>query len=107
MLQNLKSLREEKNMTQQELASKLNISQQSVNKYENQNTEPDINLLSKMADFFNTSIDYLVGYTNINKKITVAKSCELDSDEEELVEQYRKLSDKSKNIVKTISNMLE
>lgn len=62
MVANLKKLRNEYNVSQQQLADVIGVSQQSINKYENHNIEPDIDTLKKMADFFNTSIDYLVGY---------------------------------------------
>lgn len=62
MVANLKKLRNEYNISQQQLADVIGVSQQSINKYENHNIEPDIETLKTMAKFFNTSIDYLVGY---------------------------------------------
>lgn len=62
MVANLKKLRNEYNISQQQLADVIGVSQQSINKYENHNIEPDIDTLKTMAKFFNTSIDYLVGY---------------------------------------------
>ena len=65
MLPNLKSLRDEYGISQQKLAEIINVTQQSINKYENQNTAPDVDVLIRMADYFNTSIDYLLGHTDI------------------------------------------
>ena len=62
MVANLKKLRSEYNISQQQLANVIGVSQQSINKYENHKIEPDIETLKTMANFFNTSIDYLVGY---------------------------------------------
>ena len=62
MVANLKKLRSEYNISQQQLADVIGVSQQSINKYENHKIEPDIETLKTMANFFNTSIDYLVGY---------------------------------------------
>lgn len=62
MVANLKKLRNAYNISQQQLADVIGVSQQSINKYENHNIEPDIETLKTMATFFNTSIDYLVGY---------------------------------------------
>ena len=42
MVQNLKQLRLEKNLSQNKLAEIIGVSQQSINKYENHNIEPDI-----------------------------------------------------------------
>ncbi|MGN0530228.1 MAG: helix-turn-helix transcriptional regulator [Eubacterium sp.] len=64
MVANLKKLRNEFNISQQQLADVIGVSQQSINKYENHNIEPDIETLKNMAKFFNTSIDYLVGFDN-------------------------------------------
>lgn len=62
MVERLKELRTEFNISQQQLANVIGVSQQSINKYENHNVEPDIETLKAMADYFNVSIDYLVGY---------------------------------------------
>lgn len=61
---NLKKLRLEHKLSQQKLAEKFGITQQAIFNYENGITEPDIYMLKQFAEFFNTSIDYLVGYTD-------------------------------------------
>lgn len=58
---NLTNLRKEKRQSQQEIAKMLNISQNSYSKYELGETEPNITNLIKLADFYNVSIDYLIG----------------------------------------------
>ena len=62
MIKNLKALRKEYNISQQQLANIIGVSQQSINKYENHNVEPDIETLKAIATFFNTYIDFLVGF---------------------------------------------
>lgn len=62
MVERLKELRTEFSISQQQLADVIGVSQQSINKYENHNVEPDIETLKAMANYFNVSIDYLVGY---------------------------------------------
>lgn len=57
----LKELRKIHNMRQSELAEALNISQQSVSRYENGRHYPDLSLLIQIADYFNVPLDYLVG----------------------------------------------
>ena len=61
MLPNLKLLRKEYHISQQALADAIQVSQPSINKYENHNIEPEIAVLKRMADYFNTSIDFIVG----------------------------------------------
>ena len=62
MLYHLKKLRMERNITQKMLADAIGVSQQSINKYENHNIEPDIETLVRLANYFDTSVDYLVGH---------------------------------------------
>lgn len=54
-------LREEKNIDRMELAKVLNISYSSVSKYETDIRFPDQEILKKIADYFEVSIDYLLG----------------------------------------------
>ncbi len=51
MIKNLKALRKEYNISQQQLANIIGVSQQSINKYENHNVEPDIETLKAIATF--------------------------------------------------------
>ena len=60
----LRDLREDKDLTQKELAAILNIKQTTYSKYELGKINIPIEALIKMADFYKTSIDYLVGRTN-------------------------------------------
>jgi len=60
---NLKKLRLERNLSQQKLADNFGITQQAIFNYENGISEPDIYMLKQFADFFHTSVDYLIGYT--------------------------------------------
>lgn len=65
----LKLLRNEKNMSQQELADALGISKSSINMYERGERQPNFEVLETIADFFNVDIDYLLGRTNKTTKI--------------------------------------
>ncbi len=57
----IRELREEKNLTQIELAKKFNITSASISQYELGKRFPDQETLEKLADYFNVSIDYLIG----------------------------------------------
>lgn len=61
---NLKKLRLERKLSQQKLAEKFGITQQAIYNYENDISEPDIYMLKQFADFFHTSVDYIIGYTD-------------------------------------------
>lgn len=60
----LKALRTQQRKTQQEMADLLGISRQGYAKYENNLGEPDNSTLSKLADYFEVSTDYLLGRTD-------------------------------------------
>lgn len=60
MLTLLKTLRKKKQITQKDLANALHISQTSVSKYERGESEPDLEMVIKMADFFGVTIDEFV-----------------------------------------------
>ena len=59
--QKIKKLRNQKNVSQEVLASYLGVTSQAVSKWERNETYPDITLLSSIAIFFNTTTDYLLG----------------------------------------------
>ena len=61
----IKQLREENNLTQEEFANKLNMTQQRISAYEKEKREPDLNTLQQIADFFGVSTDYLLGKSDI------------------------------------------
>lgn len=56
----IKLLRKENNMTQKELALKIDVSPPTVTKYENGQLEPNLNILVKISQLFNISIDDLL-----------------------------------------------
>lgn len=102
-MKNLKKLRKQHNLSQQKLADLLLVSQQSVYKYENGITSPDIETLIRMADYFDTSIDYLVEHTDIPHKIEPVKDTMLNEEETVLVSNYRKLNASQKHLVQSIT----
>ncbi|MBP2071372.1 helix-turn-helix transcriptional regulator [Thermoanaerobacterium saccharolyticum] len=59
-----KTLRLEKNLTQAELAKILSIGESTISFYESDKREPDYETLQKIADFFDVSVDYLLGRTD-------------------------------------------
>ena len=102
MLKNLRKLREEKGISQKQLADVVCVSQQSINKYQNHNIEPDIDTLIKMADYFETSVDYIIGHSKIRRKIESVTSYDLNIEEAGIIDEYRKLSQKQRVSVKLI-----
>ena len=60
----LKDLREDRDLKQEEIAKMLNISQTNYSKYELGKINIPISSLKKLAEYYNTSIDYLLGLTS-------------------------------------------
>ena len=60
----LKKLRKMKNISQLKLALDLNMNQNSISRYKNGEREADYETLVKFADYFDVSLDYLLGRTN-------------------------------------------
>jgi len=61
----IKELRTEKGLTQTDVANFLNIKQQSYARYENDTAEPSLEMVVKLAAFFNVTCDYLLGVSDI------------------------------------------
>ncbi len=60
----LKELREEKGLTQKQLAQQLNLHSVTYLHYEKGQREPSLSTLADMAKFFEVSVDYLIGLEN-------------------------------------------
>ena len=99
MLKNVRLLREERKISQQKLADVIGVSQQSVNGYENQDHQPDIATLIKMADYFETSIDYIVGHTSLRNRIEIVENYALNEQEAALMDRYRSLPASSRKVI--------
>lgn len=64
VFQNIRNLREDNDKKQQELADYLHIKQTTYSKYELGKINIPIEAFIKLADYYNVSIDYIVGRTN-------------------------------------------
>ena len=102
MVANLRKLRLSRGISQQQLADMIVTSQQSINKYENHNVEPDIYTLAKIADLFGTTIDYLVGHTAPDLVPDLVKEPILSKAERAFIQDYRKLSKAEKESIRAV-----
>ena len=64
MYQRIRDLREDRDLTQKQIAQMLGMSQTGYSKYETGENDIPTQVLIKLADFYQTSIDYLLGRTN-------------------------------------------
>ena len=69
----LKDIREDRDIKQKELADYLHIKQNTYSQYENEQRGLPIDILIRLADYFNTSTDYILGRTNEKKPYPKSK----------------------------------
>ena len=66
----IKELRKERGLKQVDLCKTLGVSQAALSGYETGNYQPDNDILIKIADYFDTTVDYLLGKSDIKKPLT-------------------------------------
>ncbi|HML38524.1 MAG TPA: helix-turn-helix transcriptional regulator [Bacillota bacterium] len=93
---NLRLLREEKKLSQQKLANEFGVAQSQIQNYETGGYQPDIETLKKYADFFDVSVDFLLGRTDIRRKPEAVKEYALCAEEQALIDCYRSLRPKQR-----------
>ena len=84
----IKQLRTEKRMRQTELAKILKIGQATMSNWETGRSEPDYDALIEMSEIFGTSIDYILGNSDI-KKAPSLEDAGLSAEEAELLKLFR------------------
>jgi transcriptional regulator with XRE-family HTH domain len=87
----LKEILEEKNISQKEFASALNIAPTTLSGYINNKRQPDFELVKKIAFFLNVSIDFLLDYHN--------EELVLDAHELSIIEALRQMDKNQKDII--------
>ena len=93
---NLKLIRKRKNMSQEDLADKVNVSRQSVSKWENGEAYPEMNNILELCKIFNCKINDLVH----------VDMSDIDSLDEEIVMKVVKFNEEKQKKVKTLSNII-
>jgi len=86
----LKKLRKEKQISQKDLAKKLNLSPSTIAMYETEKRKPDSETLERMSNYFDVSIDYLLGLTD--ERSSADKIKKAISDDPELHDVWDKIS---------------
>ena len=102
----IKELRIENEKTQEKMAKILGVSRQVYANYENEINEPSIEMLIKMSQFFQCSIDYLIGNTDDFGNVSIQNNTlTLSSDEQRLIDTYRKLNANNRIHVSTYAEV--
>ena len=88
----IRDLREDKDLRQIDVAKATGIDQKTLSNYETGKTNPDSYSIIKLADFFQVTTDYLLGYADSNIKTTKDIHNTLDNIEKEIKELKRHLA---------------
>ncbi|MCX4297236.1 MAG: helix-turn-helix transcriptional regulator [Lachnospiraceae bacterium] len=99
----IKELRENRRLIQAILASELNITQQSLSKYERDITTIKIDILKSIAEYFNVTTEYLLGVSDVKRDLQGQMKMNKDIDEYyDLIEVYKGLDKYDKEMVWSI-----
>jgi transcriptional regulator with XRE-family HTH domain len=90
----LRLLREEKKLTQNQIGKLLKVSESSIGKYESEQRTPTPNTITKLADYFNVTTDYLLGRTpHRTPEITIIAPSSDDARDDLPVEAQRSIEE--------------
>lgn len=102
----LKRLRNNKDISQEQLAIKINVAPSTVGMYEQNRRQPDFETLTKIADVFNVSTDYLLGRTDTPKKDILDQPIQIAASMKDKTADLSNLSEHDKNVVRQIIESL-
>ena len=92
--ENIRVMRREKGLTQEQLAEVMGVSTASVSKWETGVAVPELGMLAALADFFEVSIDALIGHTvgkvQLKEKTAAITELSLAGEDEKAIEQAKK-----------------
>lgn len=96
----LTELREEAGLKQAELSKKMGVARQTISNYENAERGVNIDFLAQIADFFDVSVDYLMGRTEVKKAVgDISNACITTGLTEMAIEKLSKFSKSEKRLL--------
>ena len=99
----IKQLREKRGLIQEILAAELGITQQMLSKYEKDVTLIKVDILKKIAEYFNVTTDYLLGVSDVKRDLQRQMKMNETLDEfYDLVEVYKELDSYDKEMIWSI-----
>ena len=94
----LKQLRKEKGILQSVLAKDINVTQATISSWEIERTAPNIEQLNLLANYFNTTVDFLIGRTDESNSYIY----DLAEEEKTFLKSYHKLTEKEQKAFKAM-----
>ncbi len=107
MGENLKKIRKKRNITQLRLATEIGLSQEAISSFEKNGTNIKLEYLVKIADFLNTTVDYILERTNNDAPLREVISNIVDNDQNELINNYAQLNNYQRKDLVWYSNALK
>ena len=99
----IKSLREKRGLIQELLATELGITQQMLSKYERDSSIIKVDVLKKLAGYFNVTTDYLLGLSDVKRDLTGQIRINETIDEYyDLIEVYKRLDKYAQEMIWTM-----
>ena len=106
-MERIRELREEFGVTQKKLSEVLGVTRTAVAKWEANENGPNSDVLLKIADYFDVSLDYLLGRTDIKKAPVESDKGDRPAMEREFMELFKLLpAEKRKTIVAVMKSLL-
>ena len=103
--ENLRAFRKQKDFSQEYLAEKMNVSRQTISKWENGTAMPDLKKLTDLASLFDVSMDELLGTSAPDYKTSVSDNSELEN-LKQAFDEYKAKNKKTTIIFGTVSTVL-
>lgn len=98
-LNNIKTLRIKRKITQVDLAKAINVKQETISAYESDKAFPSADALVKIADYLNTSTDYLLGRIKEDSPLTNFNFKDMNPKTYKMINNFIMLKDKQKDEV--------
>ncbi len=98
-MNNIQKLRKKRNITQVDLANKINVKQETISAYESNKALPSCDVLIKIADYLNTSTDYLLGRIEDDSPLSGFNIKEMNPKTYKIINNFIMLKDKEKDDV--------
>ena len=96
----IKTLREKRGIIQEILAAELGITQQMLSKYEKDVTVIKVDILKRLAEYFNVTTDYLLGMSDVKRDLTGQIKLNETLDEYyDMIEVYKRLDQYDQELV--------
>ncbi|WP_299892430.1 helix-turn-helix transcriptional regulator [uncultured Lacinutrix sp.] len=96
----IQELRKKANLSQSELAAKIDISYPQMSRYEIKEVQPPADVLKRLADVFGVSIDYIVNGS-------LEQKAERDIDDNELLQQFKEVEQMEEEDKSTIKKLID